>query len=638
MFVLFWGMIGVFENTTIVKKITKETPKVITKLDVVYMWSNTSDPSFAQIRQKYEKNPYSPTRTTGELKLSIRSLFKFGHHWLNNIYIVTTNGQKPSWLDVNDPRVHIVDANELMSSVGGTVPTFNSEAITTLFPFIEGLSEHFVTMDDDFILVKPTSISHFFKKTKTTGALSEVYHKTIVKRKCGPKLPELSLQCKYNKEIMNQSSYWCAHSVRPYIKTRFLKFLQVFHEIVSITRNNRFRHETDIDVTGVYPYFTEWYYGIENTANTPLARKQNFPVDTVVLDLKHPIWADFGRAHVVNIALQDKNTSKYYDVDTRTEVVLTIFMTIATKYGLSEPSPVEKVQRFSTHVVGHRGIGVGLPVKPHKLNSHMVSQRIPPEESLLNIQLASQYVDWVELDMMLTRDNVVVAQHGHKYIFEHCIDNNNKIPMRNTAFENVKMMGVASLRDIIKHTRSSLGFHLELKQDAKYNKECIRIDRCLILDMNSDELTKELLKTIQHYGKNNVYITAFDVQRLRLVKDLAISMGMNEIKTILSWPMYDQITDDHLERIKNKWLVDGLSLSKTYVKNHNGRKLVKHIQQHGFIVEIGMPSAGFCLHELDGNHKGETIKDIKDALLYEPDFIITNKPLVVKAITLGLNV
>ena len=81
-----------------------------------------------------------------ELRYSLRSVEKYAP-WIRNIIIVT-NGQIPSWLNLDHPRVRIVTHMELFSNKSH-LPTFSSPAIETHIHKIPGLSKKFIYMNDD---------------------------------------------------------------------------------------------------------------------------------------------------------------------------------------------------------------------------------------------------------------------------------------------------------------------------------------------------------------------------------------------------------------------------------------------------------------------------------------------------------
>ena len=71
---------------------------------------------------------------------------------MRRIHLVTA-GQVPDWLDTDHPMVNLVDHAQILPAEG--LPTFNSHAIETSLHRIDGLAEHFVYFNDDFLLGRP---------------------------------------------------------------------------------------------------------------------------------------------------------------------------------------------------------------------------------------------------------------------------------------------------------------------------------------------------------------------------------------------------------------------------------------------------------------------------------------------------
>ena len=79
--------------------------------------------------------------------------------WVRHLYVVTA-GQVPAWLDTDHPQVTVVDHRNLLPA--DALPTFNSQAIETALHRIEGLSDQFVYLNDDFFLGRPLTPQTFF--------------------------------------------------------------------------------------------------------------------------------------------------------------------------------------------------------------------------------------------------------------------------------------------------------------------------------------------------------------------------------------------------------------------------------------------------------------------------------------------
>jgi hypothetical protein len=79
--------------------------------------------------------------------------------FVRHVYLVT-DGQTPSWLDVNAPGLTVVDHRDILPA--SALPVFNSHAIETCLYRIEGLSEHYLYLNDDVFFGRPVRAEHFF--------------------------------------------------------------------------------------------------------------------------------------------------------------------------------------------------------------------------------------------------------------------------------------------------------------------------------------------------------------------------------------------------------------------------------------------------------------------------------------------
>ncbi|XP_078049981.1 N-acetylglucosamine-1-phosphate transferase subunits alpha and beta [Augochlora pura] len=131
------------------KKLCQHVP-----IDVVYTWVNGSDPTF--LRSLKEHVPILDVNTAAsrfsdkdELRYSLRSLEMYAP-WVRHVYIVT-NGQIPSWLDMDNPRVTLVTHEDIFLNKSD-LPTFSSPAIESHIHRIPGISDKFLYFNDDVML------------------------------------------------------------------------------------------------------------------------------------------------------------------------------------------------------------------------------------------------------------------------------------------------------------------------------------------------------------------------------------------------------------------------------------------------------------------------------------------------------
>ncbi|CAK9816071.1 N-acetylglucosamine-1-phosphotransferase subunits alpha/beta [Anthophora quadrimaculata] len=131
------------------KKLCQHVP-----IDVVYTWVNGSDPAF--LKDLQEHVPIMDINTAAsrfsdkdELRYSLRSLEMYAP-WVRHVYIVT-NGQIPSWLDMDNPRVTLVTHEDIFLNKSD-LPTFSSPAIESHIHRIPGISDKFLYFNDDVML------------------------------------------------------------------------------------------------------------------------------------------------------------------------------------------------------------------------------------------------------------------------------------------------------------------------------------------------------------------------------------------------------------------------------------------------------------------------------------------------------
>lgn len=136
-------------------KLKYEPPEPI---DLVYTWVNGTDERLLEQMSQYtndhemHSNRFSDNN---ELMYSLRSIEKFAP-WVRHIYIVT-NGQIPSWLNLENPRISVVPHSDIVQPEMADValPTFSSMAIEMMLHRIPNLSERFIYMNDDIFLGHP---------------------------------------------------------------------------------------------------------------------------------------------------------------------------------------------------------------------------------------------------------------------------------------------------------------------------------------------------------------------------------------------------------------------------------------------------------------------------------------------------
>ncbi|MEU7848331.1 stealth family protein [Micromonospora parva] len=138
-------------------------------IDAVYTWVDGSDPQWLKRKSLALGGPEGPLHAVAanssryhnrdELRYSLRSLHSFAP-WLRRIFLIT-DSQLPSWLDPSHPMITVISHAELFADLGGR-SSYNSHAIESRLHRIDGLSEHFLYLNDDVFLGRPLLPNHFF--------------------------------------------------------------------------------------------------------------------------------------------------------------------------------------------------------------------------------------------------------------------------------------------------------------------------------------------------------------------------------------------------------------------------------------------------------------------------------------------
>lgn len=233
-------------------------------IDLVYTWVDGTDPAWAAKRastlgQSYHAEASSAARylSRNELRYSIRSAFLFAP-WLRNIYIVTDE-QRPPWLSESDNRVRVVSHREIFSDPTW-LPTYNSHAIETQLHHIDGLSEHFLYLNDDMFFGRPVTPNAFF--------LSNGIAKYFPSQSRVPQGPITELDtpvdaaCKNNRELLLQrfgSAIVQSMQHVPYALRRSVlqEIEETFPAAYAVTASSAVRSQTDHSFTSsLHQYYS----------------------------------------------------------------------------------------------------------------------------------------------------------------------------------------------------------------------------------------------------------------------------------------------------------------------------------------------------------------------------------------------
>ena len=279
--------------------VTVPTPRVFTErmvddiafpIDVVYTWVDGSDPRWLEKRARAEAEEkgleFHPEATMAsrfadheELRYSLRSLEYFAP-WVRNIYLVTDD-QVPAWLDTDHPKIKVVDHRDIFADPAN-LPTFNSNAIISSLHRIEGLSEHYIFMNDDFFLGRWVTPDRFF----TPFGHARVSPANN-RRPFGPARveegPHFNLS-RNIREILRERfgitvSRAIKHTPYPQLRSVHQRMEEEFAPRYAATLSHRFRHHDDIVADQLFHYYAQMtgsavraalrynYFNIKDTAD-----------------------------------------------------------------------------------------------------------------------------------------------------------------------------------------------------------------------------------------------------------------------------------------------------------------------------------------------------------------------------------
>ncbi|GAW52093.1 MULTISPECIES: stealth conserved region 3 domain-containing protein [unclassified Nocardioides] len=225
-------------------------------VDVVYTWVDGGDAAWNAAREQ-RLATLSGTATTressgqarfinrDELRYSLRSINLFAP-WVRRIHVVTA-GQVPGWL-VDHPQVNVVDHAAILPP--DALPTFNSHAIESSLHKIPGLAEHFVYLNDDFLLGRPLTPQMFFTAAGQTKVFFSTHSLGL------DDLPGAApwLKAAWNNRALLREAFGAvstnslAHAPYAHRRSVLEEIERRFPEAVARTARSPFRHDTDISL------------------------------------------------------------------------------------------------------------------------------------------------------------------------------------------------------------------------------------------------------------------------------------------------------------------------------------------------------------------------------------------------------
>lgn len=134
------------------------------KIDIVILWVDGSDAEWRKKRAKVGDREIDEVRYRdyGTLKYLFRSIEE-NCEWVNQVHLITDN-QKPSWLNIEHPKLNLVDHKDFIPAE--YLPTFNSNVIELNLFRLESLSDKFILFNDDMFFNDISVPNDFFIEDK----------------------------------------------------------------------------------------------------------------------------------------------------------------------------------------------------------------------------------------------------------------------------------------------------------------------------------------------------------------------------------------------------------------------------------------------------------------------------------------
>ena len=633
-------------------------------IDLVYLYADTSDKDYAAARNrecaKFEKlhphicgktSQWSATVDYGSLRLSLRSVLRYAKSFIRNIYIIT-NGDHIPWLREASESgpIHVVNGNDLIAKAGGHVPNFNSHAFYLVMHRIPGLTESFLQADDDVL---------FWKGAKKSSWFTE---KGIIHHLAGTRWGEvydLPVERALIKDLnVHGDLCWSAHTFRPFRKKDMEKMWQQFNPQLSKTLQHPFRHPDDIDVTSFYPWFTKAQDAKANQI------KSNKYACGVALDCKVGSGHDLGENYM-SVALQtppggckDSDPLRSLRETTFLEPLPWEVVTASREHHVSpsngthgpvqlaHPKEAVVATAASATVPGKSDFlnevalkGRSVPIA-HRCGSTMTGFAENSFEALRATYKAG--ITFMELDVGLTKDGVVVVHHTDARVGEGCHNTTfgANILLHDITWPDLSKLRVGgsripSLLEVLQFAREKkLALQIELKMGTNYAlaHECMAepiSHACRNRAQADDPLARSVVRVLRESHFTDAVVSSFEAPRLLRFSTYVRAEHMPSFRTKLVLGGKKRLGEAEQTKILSLISQYNISDVSMYV-NQASREIIEKLRAKRIGTEIGMPSWGLCLHEKTGEQvmqaRTQQQKELSDVVAMGADFICTDFP------------
>lgn len=275
------------------------------KIDFVIMWVDGNDINWQQEKEKYSINKNADGtiyryRDWDLMKYWFRGIEKFAP-WVNKIHFVTW-GHVPDFLDVNNPKINIVNHKDYIPQK--YLPTFNANTIELNLHRIKDLADKFVLFNDDLFLINKVKPTDFFKNGYPMDTVALNVHcpkKSLISQYfCINDVNIVNEHFNFKKSIKNNffkwinlkngkhmartlillgcprfPGFWQHHLTSSYNKKTFEKIWEKEKDILNNTCMHKFRETTDVNQW----VFKEWQIASGNFSNRSIKFGKTYYID-----------------------------------------------------------------------------------------------------------------------------------------------------------------------------------------------------------------------------------------------------------------------------------------------------------------------------------------------------------------------
>jgi hypothetical protein len=179
--------------------------------------------------------------------------------WIRSVYVITDE-QCPSW--INQDNVIIIDHKDIFPREN-TLPTFNSHSIELCQHRIEGLSDGFLSINDDFILGRSLKKQDFFTRHGSpviwAVKLSKRHKASLLSDRYEEMTPHRAGETRARRMILDGYGRYLPYRIRHYPRPMTRPAMQAIWERfpmeVNRTLSSPLRSTSDVAIHALFAYY-----------------------------------------------------------------------------------------------------------------------------------------------------------------------------------------------------------------------------------------------------------------------------------------------------------------------------------------------------------------------------------------------